>query len=205
MQLEQGYFYHIYNQGNNKQEIFFSEENYLFFLKKIRKYILPYCDIIAYCLMPNHFHLMVRINRLSMPTTEDFNSNEELSDSLKLRSFNQSIGIMLRTYTRAVNKKNNRSDSLFRKETKAICLDRPSDVAPSFYNTNWGTVSYLELEAEQYTNVCFDYIHQNPVAAKLVESTVDWEYSSARDYAGLRNGTLPNKDIGQEFQKNFTY
>jgi len=47
MQLEKGDIYHIYNQGNNKQKIFFDRENYLFFLKKIKTYILPYGDIIA--------------------------------------------------------------------------------------------------------------------------------------------------------------
>ena len=67
MQFEQGYIYHIFNQGNNRQNVFFNRENYLYFLKKIWKYIIPYCDVLAYCLMPNHFHLMVLVNELSMP------------------------------------------------------------------------------------------------------------------------------------------
>ncbi|MFZ4414303.1 MAG: hypothetical protein ACOYOV_14565, partial [Bacteroidales bacterium] len=61
MQFEQGHIYHIYNQGNNKQHIFFKRENYLFFLQKIRKHILPYADVLAWCLMPNHFHLLVYV------------------------------------------------------------------------------------------------------------------------------------------------
>ncbi|MDD4236020.1 MAG: hypothetical protein PHF99_08405, partial [Bacteroidales bacterium] len=61
MIIEKGYIYHIYNQGNNRRRIFLIRENYLFFLKKIETYILPYADILAYCLMPNHFHLMVYV------------------------------------------------------------------------------------------------------------------------------------------------
>jgi len=62
MHFEIGHIYHINNQGNNRQRIFFKRENYLFFLEKIKNHVLPYADILAYCLMPNHFHLMVYVN-----------------------------------------------------------------------------------------------------------------------------------------------
>jgi len=63
MQFESGHIYHIFNQGNNRQMIFFDRENYLFFLRKMRTHILPFADILAWCLMPNHFHLMVYVNQ----------------------------------------------------------------------------------------------------------------------------------------------
>ena len=66
MQLEKGYVYHIFNQGNNHRHIFFNHENHLFFLEKLKTFILPYADILAWCLMPNHFHLMVRINEIEL-------------------------------------------------------------------------------------------------------------------------------------------
>ncbi len=46
--------------------------------------------------------------------------------------------------------------------------------------------------------MCFNYIHQNPVRAGLVKTEIEWEFSSAQDYAGLRNGTLVNKKVAQE-------
>ena len=66
MQFETGHIFHIYNQGNNRQKIFFNRENYLFFLRKIKIYILPYADILAWCLMPNHFHFMVLVNEITV-------------------------------------------------------------------------------------------------------------------------------------------
>ena len=60
-EIEEGYFYHIYNRGNNSEKIFFSEENYAYFLKLLTKYIFPVADIYAYCLLNNHFHILVRI------------------------------------------------------------------------------------------------------------------------------------------------
>jgi len=66
MVFETGHLYHIYNQGNNRQKIFFSREHYLFFLNKIKKHILPHADILAWCLMPNHFHLMIYVKDVSV-------------------------------------------------------------------------------------------------------------------------------------------
>lgn len=57
-----GNVYHIYNRGNNRASIFFERENYLYFLEKLRLYFAPESvRIHAYCLMPNHFHLLVEL------------------------------------------------------------------------------------------------------------------------------------------------
>ncbi|MEM9846547.1 MAG: hypothetical protein AAF847_01565 [Bacteroidota bacterium] len=56
MKFYDNQLFHIYNRGNNRRQIFFSEENYLFFLWKMRAYLLPFGDLIAWSLMPNHFH-----------------------------------------------------------------------------------------------------------------------------------------------------
>ena len=54
-------FYHIFNRGNGGQWIFYQEKNYTYFLEKYKFYMLNYCDTYAYCLLPNHFHLMVKV------------------------------------------------------------------------------------------------------------------------------------------------
>ena len=113
------------------------------------------------------------------------------------RTFNDSIGILLRSYTRAVNKQEGITGSLFRKETKAECINCFKGLKPSFIQSN---ISITNLFSEkQYPQVCFDYIHQNPVKAGLVKTSTDWEFSSAKDYAGLRNGKLVDKTVAEEF------
>ena len=171
MHLIEGEFYHIYNRGNNKQQIFFNDDNYLFFLRKIREQLSSRVDILAYCLMPNHFHLLIRANEKSITEKTSFGKKS-------MQEFAYRVGIMLSSYSQAINKQNNTTGSLFQQKTKAKIL-------AEVQNNN--RISYLEE--------CFYYIHQNPVLAGLVTDLSDWPYSSYPDYAGLRNGTLCNKDI----------
>jgi putative transposase len=196
MILEVNKLYHIYNQGNNRQKIFFSNENYLFFLKKIKLHILPHADIIAWCLMPNHFHLMIYVHALEIQVDGDSTPN---SNSEKIRNVNDSIGLILRTYTRAINKQENRSGSLFKPHTKAECIADIKGITPLFLITFFEGEIDQSITEEDYPQLCFKYIHANPVKAKLVERPEDWEFSSYRDYCGLRNGKLINKERAAEF------
>jgi len=55
-------YYHFYNRGNNRQAIFFERDNYLYFLRGIKKHLREYMDILVYCLMPTHYHILVRVH-----------------------------------------------------------------------------------------------------------------------------------------------
>ncbi|MFN8256805.1 MAG: hypothetical protein U0W24_14005 [Bacteroidales bacterium] len=195
MHFEKGSLYHIYNQGNNRQKIFFSRENYFFFLRKIETHILPFADILAWCLMPNHFHLMVWVKEVSSSS-----GSATLSRTPTTTTFQKSIGILLASYTRAINKQNNSTGSLFRAKTKAECLNLVKPVAPAYFNTCSGTIINIEKPEFQYPSVCFNYIHQNPVKANLVKLPNEWEFSSARDYEGLREGGIINIEKARELE-----
>jgi putative transposase len=71
MQLNKGQIYHIFNQGNNREIIYFNDDNYLYFIKKIRQHIVPYADVLAYCLMPNHFHILIYLKEIQIEVTKD--------------------------------------------------------------------------------------------------------------------------------------
>jgi len=161
MHFEKGQLYHIYNQGNNRQKLFFDRENYLFFLRKMRLHLLPYCDVLAYCLMPNHFHFMVVVNELvvEVENTRSATLSRAPSDSRK-DTFQKSIGILLASYTRAINKQRNTTNSLFRPKTKAENLTDTNGVTPSFYNSRYGTIIRIDNPEEQYPQVCFNYIQK---------------------------------------------
>lgn len=105
MQLYENQLFHIYNRGNNSQTIFFKRENYLYFLRKLKDHLAPVCEIISWCLMPNHFHIMVFIGR-----------------NRKAEDVSKAIQIILRSYTRAINIQENRNGSLFQQKTKSEAL-----------------------------------------------------------------------------------
>ena len=60
--LEKDNYYHIYNRGINGGIIFFNEENKNFFLRQLGKHLADKISIFGYCLMDNHYHLIVRLN-----------------------------------------------------------------------------------------------------------------------------------------------
>lgn len=197
MQFEKGHIYHIYNQGNNRQQIFFSRENYLFFLKKMKEYILPFGDIMAWRLMPNHFHWLVYIRETEIQAIT--HGETESHPASYCRNINSSIAILLRSYTRAINKQEDRSGSLFREATKSECVTKRDGITPSFYNTGFGTIINSPNQEKEYPQICFNYIHENPVRAGLVKNNEAWEFSSCQDIAGIRNGNLMNQDRINEF------
>ncbi len=89
---------------------------------------------------------------------------------------------ILSSYTQSINKQERRIGSLFTQ------------------NTNAKELASIEVDFET-TQACFNYIHQNPYAASLVNKMEDWEFSSFKDYIGLRNGTLCNQDLAREILK----
>ncbi len=177
MRYQPSTMYHIYNQGNNRQQVFFNSDNYLLFLRKIRLHLLEHADILCYCLKPNHFHLLV------------FTKPDLAPEKYAL---SKGLNILLRSYTRAVNVQESRSGSLFRPNTKV-----KDGIIEGFITVD-GKHKDLFFGQNDYAWTCFHYIHENPVKAGLVAKSVDWPYSSASDYAGLRNGTLCNRGLGKE-------
>lgn len=100
--FEYGYVYHIYTHANGKDLIFRENENYKYFLDKLVKYIVPIAGIYAYCLMPNHFHLLVR-----------FKSKDQIPNEDEHKYLMKQFSNLLNGYAKAYNKKYNRKGSLF--------------------------------------------------------------------------------------------
>ncbi|HOY30666.1 MAG TPA: hypothetical protein PKW80_02190 [Bacteroidales bacterium] len=158
------------------------------FIKKIETHITPYSDVVAWCLMPNHFHLMLYVNHVELVTCKNTNSG-----AVSTRTLNKSIGIILTSYTRAINNQENRTGTLFKPHTKAICLTKNDTLSPAFYSASYGTTINILNPEKEYPKICFNYIHNNPVKAGMVRHAEDWEFSSYRDLFGTRNWKITNK------------
>jgi len=180
MKLTPGDIVHVYNRGNNRQQIFFNRDNYYFFMEKVDKKIANVSNILAYCLMPNHFHFLLHITEASCrPKKIGSLTSTELQNELRL---------LQSSYANAINKKFQRVGSIFQQNTKYKML--------SDGNTQSHEGTYAE--------VCFHYIHQNPLKAGLVNKIEDWEFSSFNEYydqgsysfTPLKSYAICNKELG---------
>jgi hypothetical protein len=93
------------------------------------------------------------------------------------------IGVLLSSYSQAINKQNKTTGSLFQQKTKAKHL-----------TTDQISISGSTIKTS-YVVTGMHYIHQNAWKAGLVDKIEDWDYSSFPDYIGKRNGELCNKEL----------
>lgn len=168
-------YYHIYNRGNNRENIFIEERNYEHFLKLYFKYIDPIAETFAYCLLRNHFHVSVRIK-----------SEEEivktLNETLKVSSVNKNqVGQRsLANQDNGQLRKPLGSDYASRKfsdffNAYAKAINNAYGRTGSLFQHPFGRVPITT--DGQFWNV-IAYIHQNPQKHKFVKDFRDWKYSS---------------------------
>jgi putative transposase len=103
-----GTVFHVYNRGNNRENLFKEDKNYDYFLSLVTKHILPIADLYAYCMLKNHFHFILRIKDIEL-LDDRFKTKPHLAFS---NCFN--------AYAKAINKMYKRTGSLFQENIKRI-------------------------------------------------------------------------------------
>lgn len=171
-----GTFYHIFNRGNNQENVFIQERNYAYFMELWWKHTSRIAETYAYSLLKNHFHATVYIKnkedltgfRESIPDSghsprksrDEKEADENLS-GLNLKEPSQYFANFFNAYTRGVNIATGRSGALFETPFKRI-----------------------PVTDERYLMRLIVYIHQNPQKHAFVEDFRDWNYSSYHDLIG---------------------
>lgn len=103
-----GYTYHIYNKAIGTDRLFISNKDYQYFLIKLERFISPIAEILSYCLIPNHFHLLVDIKESE---EIEIKSIAYAKDPDKLIS--QVFSNFFNSYSKSFNKAHNRAGRLF--------------------------------------------------------------------------------------------
>ncbi len=148
--------YHIINRGINKEDLFIHPNDYENFIKKFIQFIKPVAIVYSYCLMPNHFHFLLKIKPLHLlPNKIQITKN----DNDLARKIMQPFSNFFNSYTRTFNLKYDRKDKLFSLPFKRI-----------------------QIENEAYFRYLIFYIHRNPVHHKFIYNLAEWQYSSYYDY-----------------------
>ena len=104
--MEPSQCYHIFNHANGRENIFVEEKNYDFFLQRLAYHILPVCRMYAFCLMKNHFHLLVRIR--STRELDDLWSKQMaqncITNEMIIKKISKAFANFFSSYTQAFNK-----------------------------------------------------------------------------------------------------
>lgn len=173
--LTYGAFYHIYNRGNNSCDLFREEDNYRHFLALYERYIVPVADTFAWVLMPNHFHLLVRIKMedeigyMPVPalpgsltaerptavcTPSEVGDPEGGLTARKYRPANQ-FSHLFNAYAQHMNRRYHRTGSLFEHPFRR-----------------------KKVEQLAYLKNVVRYIHQNPVHHGFCSHPLEYPWSS---------------------------
>lgn len=148
-------YYHIYNRGINGAPTFFEEKNYAYFLKQYAQYVHPFVKTYAYCLLGNHFHLLIQV-RTEQDLLELFTHPGERALSWHVSN---AFASWFQSYTRAINKVYDRSGPLFESPFKRKAVTEAS-----------------------YFSRLVTYIHHNPQYHGLVVDFRTYPHSSYHSY-----------------------
>ena len=146
-----GRYYHLFNRGSNKQLLFYKRANYIYFLKLLDQYLTGYVEILSYCLLPNHFHLVIRIkDQINLNNDSEVTDHEKVGE-LVVKQFRR----LFITYAMAINKQEKRVGNLFDPKYKR-----------------------LEITSEEYLKYVIFYCHYNPKKHFISDSFEDYYFSS---------------------------
>ncbi|MGV8914080.1 MAG: transposase [Kaistella sp.] len=149
--LEPDHFCHIYNRGINGGQLFFNHQNYLYLLKLISEKVKPVADIYSYCLLQNHFHILVRIK-------SEVLIREKLleKENLEIKTIiSQQFSNTFNSYAQAINKHFGRTGKLFELPFRR-----------------------KEMASEQQIINTILYINRNPAKHKITNDFLSYPYSS---------------------------
>ena len=183
--LEHGNYYHIYNRGNNGETLFHSPKNYKHFISLYDKYIPPIADTCAWCLMGNHFHLLVRIKEaeeINSPTLPHPVRVENPDRVISPKPPHLYFSHLFNSYTQAINKQQGRTGSLF---------ERP------FHR--------IRIDTEQYFQNLVLYIHQNPAHHQFTDDFREYPWSSYQSIISVKPTKVDRETVLEWFdgKENF--
>jgi REP element-mobilizing transposase RayT len=153
--LQFGSYYHIFNRGNNRANLFIEERNFSFFLQKYWQHISPIADTFAFCLLWNHFHLLVRVKTEEEQREAWAQILQRDPKTVALKSPSQQFSNLFNAYAKAINKTYARTGCVF---------EHP------FHR--------IEIASDPYFARLVRYIHRNPERYGFVADFRDWPHSS---------------------------
>ena len=193
--FEEGSFYHVYNRVVDRKPLFTEKRNYFFFLSRMVKYIIPYLDVYAFCLLDNHFHLLVKIKKIHQDLTtlkELSNLGDDLENNpVIIPEVNPIDNPNIIHEDNPENEQQNKChyiiSAAFKKmfQSYAMAFNKQEDRIGTLFQTPF---KRSEIDSEEYLLQLIYYIHSNPQKHGLVNDFRSYPYSSFHFYANRTPG-----------------
>ncbi|WP_116107760.1 transposase [Lewinella sp. IMCC34191] len=164
--------FHLYNRANDRRTLFTSHQNYLYFINKVRSNFAAAADILGYCVMPNHFHLLITPHH---PLDVVLKRDGKVMKRLPTNAISEAVRRTLMGFSQGYNRTIGFTGSRFQQRTRC-----KHHLLPFHYGLR--------------------YVHYNPVKANLVKHPGEWPYSSYNEYAGHVDSAdrLCNIELGRK-------
>ena len=174
--------FHVYNRTNNKELLFASDENRLYFLKQYAKYVAPFVDTYCWCLLTNHFHFLIQVKSTNVIKQYLVNLNQPLLKPVEKKflidkaTTEELIELewkrFFTSYSMAFNKKQGRTGNLFHRPFKRV-----------------------EVNKESYFTQAVIYIHANALKHKLCKDFTLYKWSSWYSITGNKPTLLCKEQV----------
>lgn len=209
--LRPGHYYHIYNRANGSHPLFYNQEHYLFFLQRLGKYAHGYFDTFAYCLISNHFHLLIRPKKL-----EAIISAAQKDYGIPPQRLNYSI----RKFLANTSRDSNNSDFSLKDFSLISALDKDvADLVAAFLvseqfrrmfmsyskaiNRQLGRKGSLfqkyfrrkSIESADHLRWLIWYIHRNPLHHQVTDDFHNYLWSSYRSLVSNQPTRLAREEV----------
>ena len=187
--LEQSRFYHIYNRGINGTNLFYNKGNYEFFLHRYAEYLSPFVETYALCLLPNHFHLLVRVKeRDAVDKKVELLENKEHPASAAFQR-------LFTSYSKAINVQQKRHGSLFEKPFKRKLVTDTQYLANLvFYIHANPQLHSITDDFRMYPWSSYDKILKNTPTRLQKDEVMQW-FSSPENYVAYHNRKMDLEKI----------
>ncbi len=162
-----GCYYHIYNRGNNREIIFREESNYAYFLKLWKKHIAPVADSHAYCLLSNHFHVLIQVKESILA--------EKKCEKSRMNQTEQHFANFFNAYAKGFNKSYARTGKLFeeRFKRKKVTTDRHFTQLMYYIHANPQRHGFI-YDFRNYPHSSYHSIFSEKPTALMCQAVLDW-------------------------------
>ncbi len=210
-------YYHIYNRGINGENIFKEHKNYQYFLSRFNHFISPIAHTYAYCLLPNHFHILIKTknereikditNKALLKRNFPLNKNEQFEGSLPMPNviklsetsyiISRKFSDFFKSYTLSINKAYSRTGGLFEEPFRRIEVSNDAYFTKLVYYIHANPQKHGIIgDFKEYPYSSYHSFMSKKPTKLMRDYVIDW-FGNEQNYIGFHNMFQPEKGVEQ--------